>query len=76
MAPVSRSERRRLRNAPGLFETLKDDICHVGVDLKKRGWRREIGASFSGLDGGSILDGYAMSYSSGGTGSLTRCQRS
>ena len=56
MAPVSSSERRRLPNAPGLFETLKDDICHVGADLKKRGWRREIGASFSGLEAFYLSD--------------------
>ena len=50
MAPVSSDKQRSLRDAPGLFETLKDDVCRVGADLKKRGWRREIGGSFSGLD--------------------------
>jgi hypothetical protein len=53
---VSRSERPSLRHAPGHFETLKDDVCHVGADLKKRGWRREVGASFSGLEAFYLSD--------------------
>ena len=56
MAPVSRSERPSLRHAPGHFETLKDDVCHVGADLKKRGWRGEVGASFSGLEAFYLSD--------------------
>jgi hypothetical protein len=56
MTPVSRAERPSLRHAPGLFETLKDDVCHVGADLTKRGWRREFGASFSGLEAFDLSD--------------------
>jgi hypothetical protein len=56
MAPVSSGKRRSVRDAPGLFETLKDDVCRVGADLKKRGWRREIGASFSGLEAFYLTD--------------------
>jgi serine phosphatase RsbU (regulator of sigma subunit) len=56
MAPVSSGKRRIVRDAPGLFETLKDDVCRVGADLKKRGWRREIGASFSGLEAFYLTD--------------------
>ena len=43
-------DERPRRSDPGLFKTLADDARSVSADLQKRGWRREFGGAFSGLE--------------------------